>query len=312
MSKSFQSAERAAKLSWVLPLAGLAFSVMTNQATKQFEDSRTIAIVNAAVLLLLLLSGLICAIYAFCGIPRQGRRGILVPAVIGSVLSGLFLGLFALGFIFAMGYTQPKAKWQDVVSAQGTYQVSIMGNVTRKKSSSGSGQSWAGTLLVLGGIGGILTSWNAFIMGGSRVAFALAESGFLPAAFARIHPRYQTPYVGILVIGGLSIIAPLFGRTILVWLINTGSVAVTIAFAFVAIAFLVLRRTEPEMPRPFKVSHPNLVGYGALVLSIALLSAFFPWAGSALLWPDEWLTILVWAALGSIFWWRNFAGDKQP
>jgi len=141
MSKSFQSAERAAKLSWVLPLAGLAFSVMTNQATKQFEDSRTIAIVNAAVLLLLLLSGLICAIYAFCGIPRQGRRGILVPAVIGSVLSGLFLGLFALGFIFAMGYTQPKAKWQDVVSAQGTYQVSIMGNVTRKKSSSGSGQS---------------------------------------------------------------------------------------------------------------------------------------------------------------------------
>ncbi|MEM9623392.1 MAG: amino acid permease, partial [Pseudomonadota bacterium] len=111
----------------------------------------------------------------------------------------------------------------------------------------GDGRNWAGTLLVLGGIGGILTSWNAFILGASRVAFALAESGFLPAAFARIHPRYQTPYVAIIVIGGLSIVAPLFGRTILVWLINSGSFAVTIAFAFVALAFLVLRRNEPEM-----------------------------------------------------------------
>jgi len=159
---------------------------------------------------------------------------------------------------------------------------------------------WAGTILVLGGIGGILTSWNAFIVGASRVMFALAESGYLPAAFARLHPTHQTPYVGIIVIGVLSILAPLFGRTILVWLVNSGSFAVTIAFVFVAISFLVLRRTEPDMPRPFRVSHPNLVGFGAVFLSIGLLTAFLPWSDSALAWPDEWLTILVWTLLGAL------------
>ncbi len=164
--------------------------------------------------------------------------------------------------------------------------------------------NWAGTILVLGGIGGILTSWNAFIVGASRVLFALAESGFVPAAFARLHPKYQTPYVGILTIGILSIFAPLFGRTILVWLINSGSFAVTIAFVFVAISFLALRRNEPDMPRPFKVSHPNLVGYGAVFLALGLLSAFFPWSDSALAWPDEWMTIMVWSILGLALWLR--------
>ena len=91
----------------------------------------------------------------------------------------------------------------------------------------------------------------------------------------RIHSKYQTPYVAILAIGLLSCIAPLFGRTILVWLINTGSFAVTVAFLFVAISFLVLRKKEPDMERPFKVSHPNLVGYGAIILSVGLLSSRF-------------------------------------
>ncbi|MEM7076984.1 MAG: amino acid permease [Pseudomonadota bacterium] len=159
------------------------------------------------------------------------------------------------------------------------------------------GGSWAGTLLVLGGIGGILTSWNAFIIGASRVMFALARAGWLPAAFTRIHPRHKTPYVAILVIGGLSVIAPFFGRTILVWLVNCGSFSVTIAFLFVAIAFLVLRRTEPDMPRPFRISHPNLVGYGAIALSLGLLAAFLPWSASGLR-GEEWLLILTWGGIG--------------
>ena len=159
---------------------------------------------------------------------------------------------------------------------------------------------WAGTLLVLGGVGGILTSWNAFIVGGSRVLFALAESGHVPSVFAKVHPVYKTPWVGIMTIGLLSMIAPLFGKTILVWLINSGSFATTIAFLFVAISFLVLRRREPDMPRPFRVSHPNLVGYGAVLLSLGLLMAFLPWSDSALQWPQEWLTIVIWGFLGAL------------
>ena len=160
--------------------------------------------------------------------------------------------------------------------------------------------SWAGSLLVLGGIGGILTSWNAFIIGASRVLFALAESGHVPKVFAKLHPKYKTPYVGILAIGALTMVAPLFGRTILVWLVNSSSFAVTVAFVFVALSFLVLRKTEPDMPRPFKVSHPNLVGYGGVIMSLGLLSAFFPWSASALAWPEEWMTILVWSVIGAL------------
>ena len=160
------------------------------------------------------------------------------------------------------------------------------------------GGSWAGVILVLGGIGGILTSWNAFIVGASRVIFALSESGRIPKVFSKIHPKYQTPYVAILSLGILSAAATLFGRTILVWLINTGSFAVTVAFLLVAISFLVLRKREPEMERPFRVTHPNLVGYGAVFLSLGLLSAFFPWSPSALAWPEEWSTLLIWTTLG--------------
>ena len=157
---------------------------------------------------------------------------------------------------------------------------------------------WAGALLVLWGSGGIMTSWNAFVVGGSRVLYALAKSDHVPRVFARLHPKYKTPYVGIAAIGLLSMVAPLFGKTILVWLINSGSFATTTAFLFVAISFLVLRKKEPDMPRPFRVSHPRMVVYGAVILSIGLLSAFMPWSGSSLQWPNEWLTIVVWSCLG--------------
>ena len=164
---------------------------------------------------------------------------------------------------------------------------------------------WAGDLLLIGGIGGILTSWNAFIIGGSRLIFALAESGSLPAVFARLHPRYKTPYAAIVLIGVLSCISPLFGRTILVWLINTGSLAVVVAYIFVPVAFLVLRRREPELPRPFEVRYPRLVGYAAIVLGAGLLCLYLPGSPSGLAWPHEWVIVLIWAAVGGLVWIRR-------
>jgi amino acid transporter len=160
------------------------------------------------------------------------------------------------------------------------------------------GSSWAGAALVVGGIGGILTSWNAFLIGGSRVLFALSESGMVPKVFGRLHPRYKTPYVAVIVIGIFSCLAPLLGRAVLVWMVNASSFAVVIAYLMVAIAFLILRRREPDMPRPFTVSHPNLVGYGAVAMSLALLCLFLPWSPSALVWPYEWGMLLLWAVLG--------------
>ncbi|MFP3340000.1 amino acid permease, partial [Micrococcus sp. SIMBA_131] len=46
-------------------------------------------------------------------------------------------------------------------------------------------------LLILGGVAGIITSWNSFVIGGSRVLYAMAESGMLPAWFGRLHPKFH-------------------------------------------------------------------------------------------------------------------------
>lgn len=162
------------------------------------------------------------------------------------------------------------------------------------------GHPAAGAILVLGGVAGILTSWNAFVIGGSRVLFALAESGQIPAIFARLHPKYRTPYVGIIAIGVLSCLAPLFGRTVLVWLINAGGFATIVAYLFVPIAFLALRRKEPDLKRPFRVRYPKLVGIGGILLALGLISAYLPGSPSALSWPEEWLTITIWTILGII------------
>jgi amino acid transporter len=160
---------------------------------------------------------------------------------------------------------------------------------------------WAGNLVVIGGIAGIMTSWNAFLVGASRAVYALARSGMLPGWLGHLHPRFNTPYMAILLIGSFSCISPLFGRQILIWLIDAGGLAVIIAYGMVAASFLVLRRREPEMPRPFRAAKGNVIGVTALVLSILLLLVYLPGSPAALAWPYEWLICLGWAALGAGF-----------
>ncbi|MDG1732564.1 MAG: amino acid permease [Thalassotalea sp.] len=160
---------------------------------------------------------------------------------------------------------------------------------------------WAGNLTVIGGIAGIITSWNAFILGGSRAIYALAKSNLLPPIFAKLHPKYKTPYAAIIFIGLLCCISPFFGRTILVWLINAGSFAVVLGYGMVAYAFLKLRQNEPNMERPFRVKHGKIVGWSALIVSICLFWIYLPWGPSALLWPYEWVMVIGWVVLGVIF-----------
>jgi basic amino acid/polyamine antiporter, APA family len=167
-----------------------------------------------------------------------------------------------------------------------------------------------GNLMIVAGIGGILTSWNAFVIGGSRVLYALAESGMIPAVFSRIHPKYKTPYVSILVIGLLSCISPFFGRTILVWLVDAGSFMIVIAYGMVALAFIKLRKTEPEMPRPFRVKYGSFVGFGALLLSIGLGMLYLPGSPSALLWPYEWAMVLSGILVGFLFYLHSLLKKK--
>jgi len=223
-----------------------------------------------------------------------GRIGTLL--IVSVVLAVAWYGLVAFSVAMALG--PPDLSTSSL--ATGDAATAVWGHPA------------AGALLVLGGVAGILTSWNAFVIGGSRVLFALAESGFVPRCFSRLHARYRTPWVGVVAIGALSCLSPLFGRTVLVWMINAGSFATMIAYLFVPIAFLALRKREPEMDRPFLVRRPRLVGGSAIVLAFALLCAYLPGSPSALVWPYEWAMILVWSGLGLLLFLRYRTGLRRP
>jgi len=227
-------------------------------------------------------------------IPQSAEEINLPPARIGLLLVvSVFLAVLWYGLIsFSVSLSMPRADLTASSMATGDAAAALWGH------------PMAGSMLVLGGVAGILTSWNAFVIGASPLLFALAESGMVPAVFARLHPRFHTPYVGIIAIGVLASIAPLFGRTVLVWLVDAGGFATIVAYLFVPIAFLALRKKEPDMARPSRVSHPKLVGIGAIVLAIALITAYLPGSPSALIWPYEWATITIWTILGVILYLR--------
>ena len=80
------------------------------------------------------------------------------------------------------------------------------------------------------------------------------------------------------------------------WLVNAGSFAIVIAYAMVAISFMVLRKREPNMERPYKIKNYKFVGYGAIVLSISMLLLYIPGMTFA-----EWAIVGSWVVLGIVF-----------
>jgi amino acid transporter len=156
-------------------------------------------------------------------------------------------------------------------------------------------------VLIIGGMCGIVTSWNSFLIGGSRAMFSMAESYMIPIAFAKLHKKYKTPVNALLLIGTLSAIAPFFGRVMLVWIANTASFACCIAYCMVSISFLVLRKKEPDMYRPFKIKRYRLVGSLAVIMSGCMAAMYIiPNSGSTLS-IQEWVIAGGWTLLGCIF-----------
>lgn len=158
-----------------------------------------------------------------------------------------------------------------------------------------------GTVLVLGGIAGILTSWIGFLIGASRLIFAMARSGMIPAWFGELHPRYRTPGNAILFCGVLSVAAPFFGRRTLVWLVDAGGLTIIVGFFMVALSFIVLRRTQPTMERPFRAPGGLFTGVVAAALAAGMGILYLPGLPAALVWPAEWVIFLAWWVVGAVF-----------
>jgi APA family basic amino acid/polyamine antiporter len=167
------------------------------------------------------------------------------------------------------------------------------------------GSPVAGWVIVLGGLLGILTSWNAFFIGATRLLFAMGRGGLLPAAWARLHDRYGTPIVPIVFVTTLSMLAPFLGRQALLWLANAASLATVIAFTLVAVAFVRLRLREPDMERPYRVAGGSWLGPLAVAVTGGFVLLYLPPSPSALTWPYEWGIIAAWVVAGGAVFMRT-------
>ena len=167
-------------------------------------------------------------------------------------------------------------------------------------------------VLIVGGLCGVVTSWNSFLIGGSRAIFSMAESRMIPGRFSVLHPKKKTPVNALLLIGVLSLAAPFFGRTMLVWISDAASFACCLAYCMVAMSFLILRKKEPELSRPFKVKHYRFVGIMATVLSgLMVVLYLIPGSGCSMT-VEEWIMVGGWAILGLVFYLicKRHYGDK--
>lgn len=160
-------------------------------------------------------------------------------------------------------------------------------------------------VLLIGGVAGILTSWNGFLIGGSRALFAMAASGILPKFLARVHPKYHTPVNAILFIGVLGTLSPFLGRQALIWFVDGGSFGLMIAYILVTASFIRLRYKEPELERPFKAPGGVFLGWFALASSLLMAALYLPGMPAALVWPEEWLLVLVWFVCGGAYYFTS-------
>jgi amino acid transporter len=160
--------------------------------------------------------------------------------------------------------------------------------------------SAAAKVLIIGGMAGIITSWNSFFVGGSRALYAMAEAKMLPKFLGKLHPKYKTPTNATLLIGAICFIAPFFGRRMLVWLVDAGSAAAVIAYFLVALSYLILRKNEPGMERPYKVRCGILVGVIAVAMTLFMLILYVPGMPSGLI-TQECIIMGIATVLGVIF-----------
>ncbi len=151
------------------------------------------------------------------------------------------------------------------------------------------GVDWMADVISVGACIGLTVVVMILMLGQSRVAFAMARDGLLPRGLAKVHPTFGTPYRITLITGiAVAIIAGLVDLTTLSELVNIGTL---FAFVLVSIGVVILRRTEPDLDRAFRVPAPALVATLATLMCLYLMLNL----------PGEtWLRFFAWMALGFV------------
>lgn len=219
-------------------------------------------------------------------IPLKKIAKVLLLSIVCAVV---FYGLV----VFAVGYALNSKEIAAAMEGSGLVTAFAMEKVFNS--------AVMAKVLIIGGLCGVITSWNSFLIGGSRAIFSMAESKMIPSRFAKLHKKHKTPTNALLLIGVLSLAAPFFGKQMLVWISDAASLACCLAYLMVSMSFLILRKKEPELHRPFKVKHYKFVGITASVLSgFMVVMYLIPGSGATLTW-QEFIIVGGWTLLGIIF-----------
>jgi len=149
------------------------------------------------------------------------------------------------------------------------------------------GLRWLSPVIKIAALFGLFSTMLVNLLAQTRIFYSMSRDGLLPKVFATVHPRFRTPHVSTIMTG--VIIALVAGLTRIDVLGQLVSIGTLLAFVLVSIGIIILRRTLPAAPRPFRTPGvPYVPVIGALICLAQMVG--LPVA--------TWERLLIWLAIG--------------
>jgi APA family basic amino acid/polyamine antiporter len=112
------------------------------------------------------------------------------------------------------------------------------------------GLTWFSPVVKVSALFGLFSTMLVQLLGQTRIFYSMSRDGLLPSLFGRVHPRFRTPHLSTLVTGTIvAIAAGLLPLSTLSQLVSMGTL---LAFTLVCIGIIILRKTSPDLERPFR------------------------------------------------------------